>query len=185
MKYTIFKWVKRSYVPISKWRILLNKCLFLCWVDFSTGEGDTLPFICRHHERMRCMLSSYQLTPGGSTGPQEPLLSWPSEKMHPRLMLGRLWDTSRTTLYFFLLLIFSLLFSFNLGPLWWRSSKRIHLKFRRCGFDPWVRKIPWRRAWQRTPEFLSGESPWTEESGGLHSIGLQESESLNLIHSIK
>jgi len=28
----------------------------------------------------------------------------------------------------------------------------------RCGFDPWVRKIPWRRAWQATPVFLPGES---------------------------
>ena len=25
-------------------------------------------------------------------------------------------------------------------------------------FDPWVRKIPWRRAWQSTPVFLLGES---------------------------
>ena len=24
--------------------------------------------------------------------------------------------------------------------------------------DPWVRKIPWKRAWQPTPVFLSGES---------------------------
>ena len=23
--------------------------------------------------------------------------------------------------------------------------------------DPWVRKIPWRRAWQPTPVFLPGE----------------------------
>ena len=26
------------------------------------------------------------------------------------------------------------------------------------GFDPWVGKIPWRRAWQPTPAFLPGES---------------------------
>ena len=26
------------------------------------------------------------------------------------------------------------------------------------GFDPWVRKIPWRRKWQPTPAFLPGES---------------------------
>jgi len=26
------------------------------------------------------------------------------------------------------------------------------------GFNPWVGKIPWRRAWQPTPVFLSGES---------------------------
>ena len=28
-------------------------------------------------------------------------------------------------------------------------------------------KIPWRRAWQPTPFFLSGESPWTEDPDGL------------------
>ena len=29
---------------------------------------------------------------------------------------------------------------------------------RDSGFDPWVGKIPWRRAWQPTPVFLPGES---------------------------
>jgi len=29
----------------------------------------------------------------------------------------------------------------------------------RCGFNLWVRKLPWRRAWQPTPVFLPGESP--------------------------
>ena len=43
----------------------------------------------------------------------------------------------------------------------------------RSGFDPWVGKIPWRMAWQPTPVFLPGESPWTEKPGGLHSMGLQ------------
>ena len=28
----------------------------------------------------------------------------------------------------------------------------------RCGFDPWVGKIPWRRTWQPTPVFLPGAS---------------------------
>ena len=27
-----------------------------------------------------------------------------------------------------------------------------------CQFDPWVRKILWRREWQSTPVFLPGES---------------------------
>ena len=39
---------------------------------------------------------------------------------------------------------------------------------KRPGFDPWVRKIPWRRAWQPTPVFLPGKIPWTEEPGGLY-----------------
>ena len=29
---------------------------------------------------------------------------------------------------------------------------------KRHGFDPWVEKKPWRRAWQPTPVFLPGES---------------------------
>ena len=31
-------------------------------------------------------------------------------------------------------------------------------RHRRHGFDPWVRKIPWRWAWQPTPAFLPGQS---------------------------
>ena len=27
-----------------------------------------------------------------------------------------------------------------------------------CGFDPWVRKIPWRRKWQITPVLFPGNS---------------------------
>ena len=44
---------------------------------------------------------------------------------------------------------------------------------RRCGFDPWVGKIPLRREWQLTPVFLPGEPPLTEEPGGLESMGSQ------------
>jgi len=33
--------------------------------------------------------------------------------------------------------------------------------------ETWFEKIPWRRAWQPTPVFLPGESPWTEEPGWL------------------
>ena len=43
----------------------------------------------------------------------------------------------------------------------------------RPGFDPWVGKIPWRRAWQPTAVFLPGESTCTEEPGRLQSMGLQ------------
>ena len=59
------------------------------------------------------------------------------------------------------------------GLPWWFRQKRILLHCRRPGFDPWVGKIPWRKAWQPTPVFLPGESPWTEEPGGLQSVGLQ------------
>ena len=45
-----------------------------------------------------------------------------------------------------------------------------HRRCKRLKFDPWVRKIPWRRKWQLTPNFflreshgqrsLMGYSPW-------------------------
>ena len=31
-------------------------------------------------------------------------------------------------------------------------------RYQKHRFDPWVKKIPWRRAWQPTPGFLPGES---------------------------
>ena len=37
-------------------------------------------------------------------------------------------------------------------------------------FPSVLRRIPWRRAWQSTPVFLPGESPWAEEAGGLQSV---------------
>ena len=43
----------------------------------------------------------------------------------------------------------------------------------RLGFNPWVGKTPWRRKWRLTPVFLPGESPQTEEPGGLQSMGSQ------------
>ena len=56
---------------------------------------------------------------------------------------------------------------------WWLRWWRIHLQCGRPEFDPCIGKIPWRRAWQPTPVFLLGESPWTEEPGGLQSMGSQ------------
>ena len=40
----------------------------------------------------------------------------------------------------------------------WFSDKESTCQRRRCGFDPWVRKIPWRRKWQPVPVFLPGKS---------------------------
>ena len=57
-------------------------------------------------------------------------------------------------------------------------AQRICLRSGRSGFEPWVGKIPWRRAQQPTLVFLPrilvhGESPWTKEPGRLQSIGPQ------------
>ena len=52
-------------------------------------------------------------------------------------------------------------------PIWCHWASRVALVVKnppanaghvRHRFDPWVRKIPWRKAWQPTPVFLPGES---------------------------
>ena len=43
---------------------------------------------------------------------------------------------------------------------------------KRCGFDPWVGKVPWRRGWQ--PSILAWIIAWTEEPGRLPSMGSQK-----------
>ena len=48
-------------------------------------------------------------------------------------------------------------------------------------FDPWGRKIPWRKVWQITPVFLPGESPWTEEPGGLQFMVHKKSVTTELL----
>ena len=44
-----------------------------------------------------------------------------------------------------------------LGLPWWLSWSRICLQCGRPEFDPWVRKIPWRRKWLPIPIFWPGE----------------------------
>ena len=57
--------------------------------------------------------------------------------------------------------------------LWWRNGKESSCQYRRCRFDPWVGKILWRKRWQPTPSIVTWKIPWTEEPGGLQSMGSQ------------
>ena len=54
---------------------------------------------------------------------------------------------------------FALCFCSVLGKIyglpWWLSDKESSCQCRKHRCDPWVEKIPWRRAWQPTPVFLS------------------------------
>ena len=62
---------------------------------------------------------------------------------------------------------------------WWLSGWRIHLqcrRHRRHAFDPWVRKIPWRRKWKSTPIFLLGKSHGQRSLAGYTPWGHRESD---------
>ena len=49
-------------------------------------------------------------------------------------------------------------------------------RHKRCGFDFWVEKIPWRRKWQSTPEFLPRKSHGQRSLAGYSPWGHKESD---------
>ena len=49
-------------------------------------------------------------------------------------------------------------------------------RHKKHGFDPWVWKIPWKRAWQPTPLFLPGESHGQRILAGYSPWGGKESD---------
>ena len=89
---------------------------------------------------------------------------------------------------------------FSVFPTWlltyrpsimWLTGKEFACWCRRCEFDPWVGKIPWRRKWQPTPVFLPGKShgqtAWQVTIHGVTELDMTEHaytdwslESLNL-----
>ena len=61
----------------------------------------------------------------------------------------------------------------------------ILLQFRSCrrhGFNPWVRKIPWRREWRPTPVFLLGESHGQRTLAGYGPQGHNELDTTEVSH---
>ena len=54
------------------------------------------------------------------------------------------------------------------------SGKEPACQCRRCEFDPWVGKIPWRRKWQPTPVLLLGKSHGQRSLVGYRPWGQKE-----------
>ena len=52
---------------------------------------------------------------------------------------------------------------------------------RRRGFNPWVRKIPWRWKWQPTPVFMPGKSHGPRSLVGYSPWGHKELDNNNII----
>ena len=52
------------------------------------------------------------------------------------------------------------------------------------GFDPWVKKFPWRRKWQPTPVFLPGRSHGWRSLIGYSPWGHKESGMTEQLHSL-
>ena len=51
----------------------------------------------------------------------------------------------------------------------------------RPGFHPWVRKVPWRRAWQPTSVFLPGKAHGWRSLAGYSPWGHKKSDTTELL----
>ena len=78
---------------------------------------------------------------------------------------------------------YDMLLASLLGLPRYRSGKESAYQLRRCGFDPWVRKIPWRRKWQPTPVFLPGKSHGKGCLVGCSSGGCKESDTTERLNT--
>ena len=65
----------------------------------------------------------------------------------------------------------------------WLSDKESAWQCRWCRFNPWVRKIPWRRKWQPTPVFLPRKSHGQRNLVGYSSWGCEESDTTEHTHT--
>ena len=67
---------------------------------------------------------------------------------------------------------------------WWLRWYSLYLQCRRPGFDPWVRKMPWRSEWPLTPVCLPGKSHGQRSLVGYSPCGHKETDtSEQLIHT--
>ena len=134
-----------SYSTSSKWDFLLRHIL---WSIGSVvhNYGFNLPFlddICSWAPSI-CWWTNWQSSLGND------LLSCLEHLKHKVLFLTAFWQGYFVCLYFKIVWIL-----YHLCGL---SGKVSTYQCRRCEFDPWVGKIPWRRKWPPTPVFLSGKS---------------------------
>ena len=60
----------------------------------------------------------------------------------------------------------------------WLSGKESTCQYRRHEFDPWVRKMPWRRTWQPTPVFVPGKSHGQRSLASYIPWGHKESDNM-------
>ena len=62
------------------------------------------------------------------------------------------------------------------------DGKSICLQYGRPGFDPWVRKIRWRRKWQPIPVLLPGKSHGWRSLAGYSPWGRKDSDTTERLH---
>ena len=110
----------------------------------------------------QCVFNWTTINPGnGAPQPSSGRMAQSSISMHLNIHCDQgqwvKWNDERSSSF----LIFSISVSHGGGHPRWLSDKESAYqcrRHRRCEFNPWVTKIPWRRKWQPAPILLPGKS---------------------------
>ena len=99
-------------------------------------------------------------------------MDWPRAQTRVSHTAGRLFTIWATGKF-----LFNITSSSNKSALYsqWLSGKESTCQCKRWGFNPWSRKISWRRKWQPTPVFLSGKSQGQRSLAGYSPRDCKES----------
>ena len=68
------------------------------------------------------------------------------------------------------------------GLLRWCSGKESTCQCKKCGFNPWVRKIPWSRKWQPHFGIVAWKTPWKRGAWWATVHGVAKSQKWLRIH---
>ena len=103
-----------------------------------------LSIICPNYTCMQLFLAAYGFVAWGDVCPGANIAAEGPRRQVPACLCGILWNVNNTTV--------------QIGGASGEEAACQCRRRKRHGFDPWVRKIPWRRKWQPTPVFLPGKS---------------------------
>ena len=68
------------------------------------------------------------------------------------------------------------------GLPWWLNGKESTSQCRRCGFNPWVRKIPLKKEMATHTSILAWKIPGWRSLAGYSSWGCKESDTTERLH---
>ena len=146
-----------EFTKIIIWFLSFN--LLMWYITLGEGNGNPLQYSCLENPRDR---GACRAAICGVTQSQTQLKQLSSSSSS--------WCVQLVFIFFLNLILY------ERGSPGGTSGKEPTCQCRRHGFDPWVGKILWRKAWQPTPVFLPGESQGWGNLVGCHLWGHTESD---------
>ena len=151
-----------------------------CWESPRHKAPLIYSLDCWKLSHLRLCLLPWGLCPvPGGPGLQIPDL-FPSSGQYLRVSFKTTPGVSLGFCWYFIIAILPL------GLPRWFSGKEPACQCRRhkrCGFNPWVRKIPWSRRWQPTPVSLPGESHGQRSLAGYSPRDRKELDRTELLNT--